>query len=132
MADFSGQWESVSSENNEAFFRAVGMAEEAVQKFSSGKTVWSISHDGDNYSVTVETPIGLKEVKFKLGEEFDEISPTGKPVKSVVTMEGVMMKHVQKAGDVEVVTTRHLEGDKMIQVMKIGDVTSSRTYKKIG
>lgn len=51
--------------------------------------------DGE-YTMKTQSRFKNSEIKFKLGEEFDEETPDGRKVKSVITLDGNKMTHVQK------------------------------------
>lgn len=48
------------------------------------------------YTLKTTSPFKNTEIKFKLGEEFDEETADGRKVKSVCTMDGNKLMQVQK------------------------------------
>uniref|UniRef100_A0A6V7I2C5 Lipocalin/cytosolic fatty-acid binding domain-containing protein n=1 Tax=Bracon brevicornis TaxID=1563983 RepID=A0A6V7I2C5_9HYME len=62
--------------------------------------VVELNKDGDTFSLKTTSTFKSSEVKFKLGEEFDEETPDGRKVKSVITLDGNKMTHVQKGDKV--------------------------------
>ncbi|WP_139162439.1 lipocalin/fatty-acid binding family protein, partial [Acinetobacter baumannii] len=70
------------------------------------------------------------EIRFKLGEEFEEKRLDGAVVKTVVNLEGG--KLVQKQhGDKEVTITREVDGDTLKVVCESNAVVSTRVYKRV-
>lgn len=78
---------------------------EIVQE-SDGKLTLSSSSPFKNISIT-----------FNLGEEFDEITPDGRKVKSIITLEGNKLIQIQKNGK-ESVTIREFTPEQVNMVNK--------------
>ena len=57
-----------------------------------------ISVDGDNWTIKTTSTFKNSELKFKLGEEFDEERQDGVKVKSTFTLEDNVLTQVQKGG----------------------------------
>lgn len=73
--------------------------------------------DNGQYTMKTESTFKTQELKFKLGEEFEEETPDGRKVKSVITLDGNKMTHEQK-GDKHTVITREF-GDKEMKAVSI-------------
>lgn len=67
-------------------------------------TVELLENDGE-FTMKTSSAFKNSEIKFKLGEEFDEETPDGRKVKSLITIDGNKMLHVQK-GDKETIIER--------------------------
>ncbi|XKL64996.1 hypothetical protein PGB90_005082 [Kerria lacca] len=91
---------------------------EIVQE-SDGKLTLSSSSPFKNISIT-----------FNLGEEFDEITPDGRKVKSIITLEGNKLIQIQKNGK-ESVTIREFTPEQVNMTLKIDDVVCTRSYKYV-
>lgn len=63
---------------------------------SSVSPVVELSEKDGMYTLKTTSPFKNTEIKFKLGEEFDEETADGRKVKSVCTMEGDTLMQVQK------------------------------------
>ena len=77
------------------------------------------------------------ELKFKLGEEFDEKAPDGRDVKAVVTKEGdkfISVQNAKKEGEKSTKITREFKGDEVIQISQcIGsDLICTQVFKRQG
>lgn len=62
---------------------------------SSVSPVVELTEDGGLYTLKTTSPFKSSEIKFKLGEEFEEETPDGRKVKSVCTMEGNKLVQIQ-------------------------------------
>lgn len=94
------------------------------------------------------------EIKFKLGEEFDEETADGRQAKSTMTADGTYifaylhkwhakiiaylidklgnkLIHSQKIGDDSSVTVREFSGDSLKASFTAKGVTGTRVYKKV-
>lgn len=89
-----------------------------------------ISVDGDGH-FTVKTTSTFKnsEIKFKLGEEFEEKRMDGVTTKTVITQDGNKLVQKQFAKP-EVEIIREFVDDKLTTTAKCGDVVCVREYKK--
>lgn len=63
---------------------------------SSVSPVVELTKDNETYTLKTTSPFKNTEIKFKLGEEFDEETADGRKVKSVCTLEGNKLIQVQK------------------------------------
>ncbi|KAI1231294.1 hypothetical protein IHE44_0008235 [Lamprotornis superbus] len=113
-----------------------------VAGFTKPTTI--IELDGDKITVKTQSTFKNTEITFKLGEEFDETTADDRHVKSVVTLDGGKLVHVQKWDGKETSLVRELKDGKLILVRKwfysefptsemtltMGNVVSTRTYEK--
>ena len=76
-----------------------------------------ITLDGDVYTLKTTSTFKTTEIKFKLGEEFEEERLDGTKVKSVVTLDGNKMTHVMK-GDPESTIVREFNDNDMTAVIQ--------------
>uniref|UniRef100_A0A1W7RAI2 Fatty acid-binding protein n=1 Tax=Hadrurus spadix TaxID=141984 RepID=A0A1W7RAI2_9SCOR len=130
MSGVTGKFKLISSENFDDFLAACGVGMVMRKLGASSKPVVEISNDGDTWTIKTITTFKTSEIKFKLGEEFQETRLDGSIVKTVVTLDGD--KLVQKQfGDKEVVITREIEGDKLKVVCTVDDIVSTRIYDKL-
>ncbi|XP_023236636.1 fatty acid-binding protein-like isoform X2 [Centruroides sculpturatus] len=129
MADLKGKYKLVSSENFEDFMKALGVGMVMRKLGATSKPTVEISQDGDTWSIKTITTFKTSEIKFKLGEEFEETRMDGSVVKTVITLED--NKLIQKQfGDKEVVITRELDGEKLKVICTVDNIVSTRIYDK--
>merc|ERR1719167_925308 len=97
-----------------------------------------VTEEGGTWTIKTSTTLKTMELKFKLGEEFDETTPDGREVKATVTFEDGKIVCVQKAkkgGQKSTKSVREMSGaDEMIYTMTIdgSDVVCVQKFKKEG
>merc|ERR1719228_1535493 len=96
--------------------------------------VVDIAQEGDTYSLKTTTTFKTTEIKFKIGEEFEETTADGRVVKATITEDGSKWTHSQK-GDAEKkekdsVITREFTDKEMIMECKVDDIISKRVYTR--
>lgn len=89
----------------------------------------SVEADG---TVVVKTQSTFKnsQIKFKIGEEFEEKRMDGNTVKTIVTKEGNKLIQKQQC-DPPVEIVREFTDDKLITTCKCKDIVNVREYKKV-
>ncbi|OWK12641.1 FABP3 [Cervus elaphus hippelaphus] len=70
------------------------------------------------------------EISFKLGVEFDETTADDRKVKSIVTLDGGKLVHVQKWNGQETSLVREIVDGKLILTLTHGSAVCTRTYEK--
>merc|ERR1711972_244059 len=96
-----------------------------------------VSEDGGVWTIKTSTTLKTMELKFKLGEQFDETTPDGREVTAVVNLEGGKIITVQKAkkdSEKSTKSVREMNGaDEMIYTMTIdgSDLVCVQKFKRI-
>ncbi|OXA46797.1 fatty acid-binding protein, adipocyte [Folsomia candida] len=128
---FTGKFELVSSDNFDEYLKAcgVGMAKRALA--ATAKPTIEISEAGGLFTMKTSSTFKNTEIKFKLGEEFDEETADGRQAKSTMTADGNKLIHSQKIGDDSSVTVREFSGDSLKASFTAKGVTGTRVYKKV-
>jgi len=93
---------------------------------------FSIAADG-TWTFKTLTPVKNTEIKFKLGEEFDETTLDGRKCRTTVRLENGKLCQVQKAtksGEKDTKIEREIQGDDLLVTMPLENVTCTRTYKR--
>ena len=88
MEAFKGKFLLVSAEQYDQFLKAIGVGfllRKAIPCFTPEITITEV--EGGLWKVKTSTIFKTFEIEFKLNEEFDETTPDGREVKSVVTVE---------------------------------------------
>merc|ERR1712071_570104 len=88
---------------------------------------------GGNWTMITKTTVKSIELRFKLGEAFDETTTDGRNCKTTVTLEGNKMTTSQKAtkaGDKDVVAVREFSDDGLTVTMTCEGVSSVQKYKR--
>eukprot|EP00092_Neocalanus_flemingeri_P033721 GFUD01036657.1.p1 GENE.GFUD01036657.1~~GFUD01036657.1.p1 ORF type:complete len:132 (+),score=43.34 GFUD01036657.1:195-590(+) len=123
MDAYKGKFERISSENYEEFLKALdvnyllrkaAMVSTPTMEFSEENGVWSIKS---------ATTLKSMELKFKVGEEFEETTADGRDVRAVANFEGgkfVIVQRAKKAGQASTRTIRELNGpNELIYTMRV-------------
>jgi len=129
-----GKWNLESSENFEEYMKALGVGFATRKIGNSVKPTYTISNDGNTWTIKLESTFKNTEIKFTEGVEFDEETLDGRKAKSTVTLEGDKLVQVQKdASSGAVATTIHREvnaEDKFVQTLECQGVKSVRVFKR--
>merc|ERR1712119_105643 len=97
MDTFKGKWKRTSSDQYEEFLSALDVNFLLRKAANASTPVMEISEEGGVWSIKTSTTLKSMELKFKLGEEFEEKTPDGREVTALVTLEGNSLVSVQKA-----------------------------------
>ncbi|CAL4121905.1 unnamed protein product [Meganyctiphanes norvegica] len=134
MSKVLGKYKLTSSEKFEEILEAVGVNIVSRKLAVAQTPVVEITLDGDTYTIKQTTTVKTTEIKFKLGEEFDETTADGRLVKSTVTLDGSTLKQKQ-IGDKEkkekdMTFDRVFTDDDMTMTCKVDDIVCKRVYKR--
>ncbi|KAJ8275109.1 hypothetical protein COCON_G00097340 [Conger conger] len=127
---FCGTWKLVDSQNFDEYMKALGVGFATRQVGNVTKPTVIIGQDGDKVFVKTQSTFKNTEISFKLGEEFDETTADDRNCKSVVSMEGDHLVHVQKWDGKETKFVRELQDGKLVMKLTFEDIVSVRTYEK--
>merc|ERR1711979_93851 len=133
MAPITGTYTQVSSEKYEEFLKALGVGFILRKAALASTPVMTISEDGGNWTMVTKTTVKSIELKFRLGEEFEEDTTDGRHCKTVVTLEGNVMTTKQKAtnsGEKDVTVVRTFSDDGISLTMSTDGATSVQKYKR--
>uniref|UniRef100_A0A7N5JZ76 Lipocalin/cytosolic fatty-acid binding domain-containing protein n=1 Tax=Ailuropoda melanoleuca TaxID=9646 RepID=A0A7N5JZ76_AILME len=89
-----------------------------------------IEVNGKKIIIKTQSTFKNTQICFTLGEEFEETTADSRHVKSVVTLEGGKLVHVQKWDGKETSLVREIKDGKLILTLTMGDVVCTRTYQK--
>ncbi|XP_016910583.1 probable fatty acid-binding protein isoform X2 [Apis cerana] len=129
MPDFLGKrYKLYSSENFDDFMKALGVGIMTRKVGSSVSPVVELSENNGLYTLKTTSPFKNTEIKFKLGEEFEEETVDGRKVKSVCTLDGNKLIQVQK-GEKQTTIEREFSSTEMKAIMKVDDIICTRVYK---
>ncbi|CAM5106611.1 unnamed protein product [Natator depressus] len=127
---FVGTWKLMSSCHFDSYMKALGVGFATRQM---GNVIWPttiIELEGDKVTLKTQSTFKNTEVSFKLGEEFDETTADARHVKSLVTLDGGKLIHVQKWDGKETTLVRELQDGKLILTLTMDNVICTRTYEK--
>ncbi|XP_060798895.1 fatty acid-binding protein, heart [Neoarius graeffei] len=127
---FVGTWKLKESKHFDEYMAALGVGFAVRHVGSMTKPTTIISIDGDIITVKTVSTFKSTEIQFKLGEEFDETTADDRKVKSVVTLEGNKLVHVQKWEGRETSLVREVDGNKLTLTLTLDQVVCTRFYVK--
>ncbi|XP_038614238.1 fatty acid-binding protein, heart [Tachyglossus aculeatus] len=127
---FAGTWKLVDSKNFDDYMKAIGVGFATRQVANMTKPTTIIEVSGDTITIKTHSTFKNTEICFKLGVEFDETTADDRKVKSIVTLDGGKLVHLQKWNGQETTLVRELQGSKLILTLTLGNVVSTRTYER--
>ncbi|XP_077343138.1 fatty acid-binding protein, brain [Lithobates pipiens] len=127
---FCATWKLVDSQNFDEYMKALGVGFATRQVGNVTKPTVIISQEGDKVVIRTQSTFKNTEISFKLGEEFDEATADDRNCKSIVSLEGDNLVHVQKWDGKETKFVREIKDDKMTMTLTFGDIVSVRQYEK--
>ncbi|KAK9956039.1 hypothetical protein ABG768_013796 [Culter alburnus] len=127
---FCATWTLVDSQNFDEYMKALGIGSNIRKIGNVTNPSIVISHEGDTVVIKTLSLILNNGISFKLGEEFDETTADDRQVKSIVTLEGESLVHVQRWDDKETKIVREIKDGKMITTLIFEGVQAVRTYEK--
>ncbi|BFZ18191.1 hypothetical protein BsWGS_21230 [Bradybaena similaris] len=130
-AEFApGVWDLEKSENFDEYMKAleVGFATRFIG--NRAKPRIEIHIDDGTWTITTSTSLTKLEIKFKIGEEFDETTADGRKVRTTCTLNENKLIQEQR-GRIDSLIIREFSKDKFLLTLKAKDVTCTREYKRV-
>merc|ERR1711874_419191 len=132
-----GEYLRTSAEKYEEFLKALDVNFLLRKAATVSTPVMEVSEEGGVWTIKTSTTLKSMELKFKVGEEFDENTPDGREVTAIVTLEGNSFVSVQKAkkdGQKSTKVVREFVGDECIStstVDGVADLVCVQKFKRI-
>merc|ERR1712126_302527 len=123
----------VSEEKYEDLLKALNVGFMLRKAAMASTPVMTITNDGGNWTMVTKTTMKSAELKFKLGEEFEEDTTDGRHCKTTVTLDGNVMTTKQKAtksGEKDATVVRTFSDDGISLTMSTDGATSVQKYKR--
>jgi len=135
---FCGTWDMESSENFDAYMKAIGVGMIMAKLGSTAKPTLIIELDGDTWTLKSETTFKSTKVVFKLGVEFPETTADDRKMMTTFTLEGNKLTQDQKGVDKDTIPSviiREVNGNKLTVTCKAttkdgANVVAFRQYVK--
>ncbi|XP_021944577.1 sodium/calcium exchanger regulatory protein 1 isoform X1 [Folsomia candida] len=129
----TGSYKLTKSENFEEYMKSVGVGLVMRKMAATATPTTEITQNGDDWNIKTSTTFKTTDIKFKLGQEFDEETADGRNCKSTITLDGdTKLVHSQKCGDQTLQILREFTDDEMKMTLEgPGGVVSTRVYKKL-
>ncbi|XP_040287962.1 myelin P2 protein-like [Bufo bufo] len=128
---FVGTWRLRDSQGFDEYMQCleVGFATRKAGAMAKPNVV--ISKNGDEICLKTESSMKTTEMKFKLGEEFDETTADGRKTKTIITCDGGVLTQVQKWEGKETTIKREIKEGQLVVTCSMGDVKCVRVYDKV-
>merc|ERR1712179_195475 len=133
MVQVTGTYTQTSRENYEEFLKALDVGFILRKAAMASTPVMSITEDGGNWTMITKTSVKSIELRFKLGEGFEEDTTDGRHCKTTVTLSGNTMTTVQKAtksGEKDVTAVREFSDDGITLTLTTDGATSVQKFKR--
>ncbi|XP_004642982.1 fatty acid-binding protein, heart [Octodon degus] len=127
---FLGTWKLVDSKNFDDYMKSLGVGFATRQVACMTKPTTIIEKNGNTIIIKTHSTFKNTEINFDLGVEFDEKTADDRNVKSIVTLDGGKLIHVQKWDGQESTLVRELVDGKLILTLTHGSAVCVRTYEK--
>ena len=135
-ASATGKYERMSEEKYDDFLKALGLNFMLRKAATVSTPVMEVSELGGVWSIKTSTSLKVIELKFKVGEAFDETTPDGREVSALVTIDGnklISEQTAKKSGEKSTKTIREFTGTECIYTMTIvgSDIVCVQKFKKL-
>merc|ERR1712121_608692 len=120
MESFKGNYTRVSADQYEEALKALDVNVLLRKAALVSTPVMKVTEVDGIWSIKSSTTLKTIELKFKIGETFEEITPDGREVEAIVTHEGNKLISIQKAkkpGQKSTKVIREFNGDEVVQTM---------------
>jgi len=134
MAACTGKFKLTQSENFEEFMKVLGVGLVTRKLGNKSSPTVTVTEEAGEFTFKQESLVKTSEFKFKIGQEFDEVTADGRQVKSLMTLKAPnVMVHEMKGtnGGKDSVCVREFFGDKMVATCKCEDIETVRTYTAV-
>merc|ERR1712083_1286014 len=132
MVQMTGTYTRVSEGGYENFLKELNVGFMLRKAAMASTPVMTITESGGNWTMVTKTTMKSVELKFRLGEEFDETTTDGRKCATTVTMEGdsLITRQKGKDGSKDVTAERQFTDDGLTITMSCGNVSSKQVYKR--
>ncbi|CAD6190982.1 unnamed protein product [Caenorhabditis auriculariae] len=129
-----GRWKLVDSDNFDEYMKEVGVGLITRKAAGALKPTIEIKHvGGDTWQINQFSTFKNTTLEFTLNKEFDETTPDGRTLRSILELKDGKLIHTQKKikpEDKDSLITRWIEGDKLHVTLQSGNVVSHRAYER--
>jgi len=131
-----GKFERTSADKYDELLTALGVNFLLRKAATASTPVMEVKEEGGEWSIKTSTVLKSMELKFKLGEKFDETTPDGRAVSSIVTREGdkfVCVQTAKKDGQKSTKSTREFTKDGCTLAIEVTgeELVSTQVFKRV-
>ena len=96
----TGKYQLTKSENFEEFMKALGVGLVTRKLGNKSSPTITVTEENGLYTFKQESLVKTSEIKFKIGEEFEEVTADGRKVMSKMTLTAPnVMVHEMNSGE---------------------------------
>merc|ERR1712203_66886 len=120
MDALKGQWVRESADNYDKLLNELAVSWLLRTAAQASTPVMDITEEAGQWTIKTSTTLKSMELKFKLGEKFEETTPDGREVEAIVTHEDnkfISIQTAKKAGQKSTKVVREFNGDEVVQTM---------------
>ncbi|CAF0852663.1 unnamed protein product [Adineta steineri] len=127
-----GTWDYVDSENLDEFMKELGVGWAMRMAAKGAKPRLIISENNGKWNIKSESTFKTVSYDFTPGIEFNEVTPDGREVTTIINFEGNKWENVtiDKSGKKSLVTRYVDDKGQQIIEMECGSVKARRWYKR--
>lgn len=128
-----GKYQLTESDNFENFMARLGIGYLTRKLGNQSKPLVTISQEGDEWTFKQESLVKTSETKFKMGEQFEELTADGRKVLTTNTVKGpnvLFQEMLATAGGKDSFCTREFTAEKMKCVCNVEEVVTTRWYTR--
>merc|ERR1711997_718237 len=131
-----GKFERTDAENYDELLKALDVNFLLRKAATASTPVMEVTEDGGVWTIKTSTVLKSMELKFKVGEKFDETTPDGRAVDSIVTVEGnsfICVQTAKKEGEKSTKSTREFSDTGCTLTMEVtgSDVVCVQQFKRL-
>merc|ERR1712029_58509 len=135
MVEMKGKYVRSSAENYDKFLDALGVGIILKKAATATTPEMTVEETDGEWTIKTSTMLKSMELKFKLGEKFDEKTPDGREVTSLVELDGnklITTQTAKKAGEKSTKSTREFFDDKCVYTIEIldSDIICTQTFTR--
>ncbi|KAG7461886.1 hypothetical protein MATL_G00195910 [Megalops atlanticus] len=129
---FNGTWKVDRNENYDKFMEQMGINVMKRKLAEHDNLKITIQQTGDKFLVKESSTFRTKDIEFTLGVQFDYALADGTEVSGTWVLEGDVLKgkFTRKDNGKELITTRTIVGDELIQNYSYDGVDAKRIFKR--
>merc|ERR1712066_37175 len=135
MVEMKGKYVRSSAENYDKFLDALGVGLLLKKAATATTPEMTVEEAGGEWTIKTSTMLKSMELKFKVGEAFDEKTPDDREVTSLVELDGnklIPTQTAKKAGEKSTKSIREFFDDKCVYTIEIldSDVVCTQTFDR--
>jgi len=131
-----GKYERTDAKNYDELLKALDVNFLLRKAATASTPVMEVTEEGGEWTIKTSTVLKSMELKFKVGEKFEEATPDGRQVDSIVTVEGnkfICVQTAKKEGEKSTKSIREFTEAGCTYTIEVTgtDVVSVQEFKRL-